>query len=275
MKRRVLFLFSVAIVLIAVICALTSCEAFWQGDKSTTTTAEKRIPPSERDPEVDQLNLDYSENFDEYDIEFIKNMRTLEFSSNPGNDPKPDFNWAMEQMSRENNTFYKVNVNLDNVLYFIAAYENTSQQSAYWLEAGGVIEWHKFCKYEDYESIPENIGDWTLIGNYAVYDCVVEKDILNNVVYNHSCKYYVPLTEGYSEAESKSTYDLYETVIWADVKHYFGRSAPITILHTFKFDYFYGKDIYRYDIDENGVEYLVFSDARYPVLSIVDEMWKK
>lgn len=263
-----------ALTIISSCFALVGCKMCEWISNTTVITTEKRIPPSERDPILDELELNYSDNFNEYDIEFVKSMRVTQFQGNPGYDTNPGFEWAMSQMSTETNTFYKVNIDLSQPLYFISVYE-TAQQSAYFLESGGVVEWHNWHKFDDYSSIPEKIDDWTLIGSYAVYDCVVEKDILNDIVFNHSCKYYVPLTDGYSSDTVKTTYNLYETVVWADLSHFFGRSTPITVLHSFNRYYFYGKDIYKYYVDNEGIEYIVLGETLYSIQSVVETMWKK
>ena len=262
---------------------LAGCE--WGNTSSTmptttTTTTQKKIPPSERDPMLDELDIDYTDNFDEYDIEFIKTMRYEFRPGTSGYDGKIYFQDAMRVLSVENNTFYKVNVEISNVLYFIAVYENYDCENYYILQIGGMVEYVKWRKYTNYNDIPSEIDEWKLIGSYAVYNCEVEKDILNDVVYNHACKYYVALTDGYSPESNQTMYRLYETVVWLDLCKFFGRETPLTVFHTAKLDYFYvnwsnicipGKDIYRYYVDENGVEYL----GNIAIQFIVDEYWKK
>ena len=257
------------LVVVMICTVLSGCEL--SGIFGTTTsTTPKRIEPSERDAILDELELDYTDNFDEYDIEFVKCMRVVQHSL-PGYDERPNFAWAMQKMSRETDTFYKLNIDFSNELYFISVYELNGKSLEYTLEYGGVIEWVKWCKYDNYDDIPSEVDGGALIGAYAVYDCVVEKDILNNVIYNHSCKYYVPLPQGYSKVDYIDVYNLYDLMVWADLSKIFGRTTPITILHTFNIGFFLGKDIYRYSVDENGVEYLDGASIQ----SIVDEYWKK
>ena len=269
----------ICLLLLVVVCiVLIGCE-FSGVQDTTTSTTPKRIEPSERDPILDELELDYTDNFDEYDVEFIKTMRYTRWPGTSGYDKETDFQDAMRVLSAENNTLYKINVEILDVLYFIAVYENFDCEGYYYLEIGGAVERVKWCKYMDYNNIPSEIDEWRLIGSYAVYNCEVEKDILNDITYNHTCKYYVPLTDGYYAENNQSTYWLYETAVWLDLCKLFGREIPLTVLHTAKYDYFYtnldncipGKDIYRYSVDENGVEYLDGASIQ----SIVDEYWKK
>ena len=269
-----------ALTVISSCLALAGCNLF--GEIFGTTGTEKRITPSERDPILDELELDYSEDFTEFDVEFIKTMRYQYFAGLPGYDYQPNFADAMGFLSVNDNTCYKIKVDIQNVLYFIAVYENPGK-GGYFLEAGGIIEWAKWRKFSSYEEISSEIDGWNLIGSYAVHNCVVEKDILNEVVYNQSCKYYVPLTYGYSEDSYITKYDLREDAAWMDMAKLFGRSTPLTVLHTAKYEYCYntydlrwicGRDIYGYYVDENGFEYLSVENSK-TIQEIVDEYWRK
>ena len=286
-------LVSLLIAIVLLCSALVGCGYFENllkpSEENVPTKKKVNILPSERDPMLDELELDYTDNFDEYDVEFIKTMRYEYLPGRPGYDYRPNFVDAMKCLSVETDTFYKLNIDVQSPLYFISVYENPGI-GGYFLELGGIVEWVKWCKYEEYNDIPSEIDGYHLLGSYGVYDCVLEKDILNDVIYNVPCKYYVALANGYEESGNMEKYNLYETASWLDLSKLFGRTTPLTIFHTANHGYYYsyspsypyrnhipGKDIYEYYIDENGVEYLNLGFSNNPkmeIQSIVDEYWQ-
>ena len=280
--------------LILVVCMAFSClalsacvwEKMWGSTTSTVSTegtSHSAIQPSERDPVLDELDLDYSDDFDEYDIEFVKTMRYTQFPGLPGYNHTTSFIEAMNQLDRNKNTSYKMTIDTQSILYFVAVY---GEGGYYFLDLGGVVENVKWCKFSSYGDVPSEMEGKGLIGVYAVHSCVVEKDILNDVSYNNYGKYYVPLTDGYSEKDYKSQYSLSDTATWMDLRKLFGRATPLTVLHTAKSKYFYpydlayacgyvpGCDIYGYYTNEDGGEYL-FPNSDWTIQELVDEYWAK
>ena len=246
---------------------------------------EKVVKPNKRNPIVDQLEFDYSDNFDDHDIEFIKSMR-YEGYPKVSISPKYDFFYAMSRLSREYYTFYKLNIDTQNILYYIAFYD-TLDSLNYLINTGGFSERLKWIKYDNYEDIPSKIDGRELMGTYAVYNCTLEKDILNGTIYNVQGKYYVALIDGDFGIDNVSQYKIYETASWLDLSNNFGNSEVLSIFHTanlypyyaYSADYYSkphipGKDIYPYYIDENGLEYL-FSSKNLTIQSLVDQYWAK
>ena len=252
-----------ALTILSSCLSLVGCNVF--GELLGTTGTEKRIAPSERDPILDELELDYSEDFTKFDIEFIKHMYERNLRTFPPvNDyeKRPDFCNHMEQLSIESNTFYKINVDLQCDVYFIAVY---GAEGTYITQLGGCVDQVKWKKYDSYDSIPQILDGEILLSSYAVYDCVIEKDVINDVTYNYACKYYLPLIDGYYSIENNPYYyGLYDTVLWCDAYGLLGRSTPTTILHTLFFFEDMTKDMYEYYVDENGVEYIVLTRVDYP-----------
>ena len=280
MKKLICFLLLVVVCIVLIGCEFSGVQ------DTTTSTTPKRIEPSERDSILDELELDYSNDFDEYDVEFIKMMRYETMPGLPGYDYRPNFQDAMRALSVENNTFYKIKVDISNALYFIAVYENP-ELGCYFGATGGLVELQKWRKYYNLEDILADIDGWNLAEYYAVYNCNVEEDILNDVVYNQFCKYYVPWFNG--DLEEAGEYALYEYMTWLDLSGHLGRNTPLTILHTAELGYYYsycscyehsrckhslGRDVYGYYMDENGLEYLSLSSSS-TIQSIVDQYWKK
>ena len=250
---------------------LAGCE--WGNTSSTmptttTTTTQKKIPPSERDPILDEFVLDYTDDFDEYDVEFIKHMYERNLTSFPpvNEYEKPaDFCTHMLELNTEENTFYKISVDIENPIYFVAVYNDIG---AYILVLGGCVDMVKWRKFNEYEDIPQSIDGEDLVGVYAVYNCVIEKDILNGVDYNYETKYYLPLTNGYEPCNLAYLYGLCESVLWIDIYKIFGRPTTTVILHTLFFVEDMMKEQYEYFIDENGIEYLAMPFNNYEYFSI-------
>ena len=231
---------------------------------TTTSTTPKRIEPSERDPILDEFVLDYTDDFSESDIEFIKHMYERNLTQFPPvneMEKSPDFCSHMSQLDVNENTFYKINVDVEGKPYFIAVYGQLG--GPYYIHLGGCIDMVKWRKYSEYADIPQTLDGEDLIGVYAVYDCVVEKDVINNVVYNYTTKYYLPIMDEYSPDNLAYTYGLYDSVLWCDSYGLFGRETSVTVLHTLYFFEDMTKDMYEYYIDENGIEYLVMPFKNY------------
>lgn len=263
----------ISIILICSLFAFVGCD---RGNAfSGTTTTHKRIAPSERPAELDTLSLNYTDDFNKYDIEFAKGMYER-VSANKrlpityGYDSYMSFSSHMNILSKETDTFYKVNVDLEGEPYFISVYG--SESSIFLLPLYGDaenVQWHKCYKYDN---IPESIDGLTLIGSYAVYDCVVEKDVLNGTVFDLACKYYLPLVNGYDENNNSFIYGLCESVLWYDAYKMLGRDTPLAIMHTVFFAHVAEKDMFEYYVDKDGVEYLVMPYEHYKYS--VDAAWR-
>ena len=261
-------LISLLLVIIITCSALSGCD--WNdilGEKQTpsiTTTTQKKISPSERDPILDELELDYSDDFDEYDVEFIKHMYERNLTMFPPvneYEKAPDFCTHMSMLNVEENTFYKISVDVENILYFIAVYSN--DVGVYYLHIGGCIDKVKCIKFYTYEDVTQTFDGEDLIGIYAVYNCAIEKDILNGVIFNYQTKYYLPIMNDYDPENLAYSYGLCESVLWCDIYKIFGRPNPTVILHTLFFIEDMMKEQYEYFVDENGVEYLVMPFKNY------------
>lgn len=254
MKKRILIL-AVGLMILCFVFVVHKVIDAGTTDADPTDVSTTRIKAPLRD-----ITFDHGDNFSEDDINLVRFLhdKDCEIAGEPGMRNFGDF-----LDSTYKSTFYKVKVDLKSKPYFISVYKpNNDTPVMFSLEYGGecdyLLKWYKFY---DYDSIPETIDDYILIGSYAVYDCVIESDAKTGESVNRQCKYFVALTQGYSLDNNDYLYGLYDTVLYRDNSS-FANYDWLVIMHRFyhsQTSRFNLRNIYQYHTDENGDEYILFS----------------
>ncbi len=256
--------------ILLVLTIVLSCFAFvgcaWTefinptNNTSSSTTKKK--------PYAKDVEINNGMGFTEQDKDFVKFMYDRGVLSTP---PYIEFvytfgDFVERNVIRNNDaSFYRVDINLNQKPYFIAAYSPDSVESGltpvFSLKEGwlGNITWHKFY---DYDTIPDKIDDLVLRGVYAMYECTIQRDVMNNKEYNISATYFIPLTDGYSDAiaDMNFLYGLTDSVLWYAEKQEIENHYPLFVQARINVAYTYCdyKDMFGLYVDGSGVEYVMF-----------------
>lgn len=258
---------SLIIVFGMLFAALTLIACSFNETTSTTKTMSTNTTTSiKMRPYPIQFNFEYGENFTEADIEVIN---VLNDRNGVGGEPRfLNLGDVIHTLAISNGaTLYKVSVDIYEDPYFISAYGPERGGEVFVgfdIEAGCYAETFLWQKHEDYSDIPDKINDLVLYGTYAIYDCVIERDVINDIDYYYSGLYFVPLTKGFGESfdENNSNYSLCETVYYHHTENSqiteLDRYTQLIIQHSILNGYdSLLKDTYELCTDENGKEYFV------------------
>ncbi len=201
MKKRLILLIVIALACVTLACGLLimNIKAPNTTEKSTTTTTKitttrKPIVPT----------FEHGENLTDEDFYFIQyeaQNRDLGYWV-PEYD---DFSEFLQYMKQPRRTYYKYSVDFGSA-YYICAYLNNDffetwpfSFAPFSVDTGYDVDyfiWHKF-KYG--ETVPKEIGNSYFVGGYILFECTIERDILNNKECHYTYKYFAPLQNGYAD----------------------------------------------------------------------------
>ena len=176
-----------------------------------TTTTTSITTATTREPIVP--TFEHGDNLTDEDFYFIMQHLQAEGTGYPRY-PR-DCSDIVDNYTKRNNQFnstiYQVKIDLNAPSYFICAYMDTEYYKDDLIKPPTMVEyglwvntfvWHKF---ENANDVPTKIDNYDFALAYAVYNCTMEKDLLNGVDTDFSCKYFVPLLDGYSDLQEDIT----------------------------------------------------------------------
>ena len=235
-----------ALTVISSCLALAGCNVFGGilGTTGTTTTTTGGGDPA-------PVTFEYSENFTENDIEFVRMLHGQGASDSSGDRASytlSEIVWFAQ------NGYSLFLMHFENP-YAICGYLKPNETKAYVKGDDGKLYldvtkcvWYK---YYDSESIPKSTDDMELTVSYLLYDCTVIKDISNGTAYDKELTYYL-----------KYTYGRDFDIISPDMITYMGLQPKLE--GDVKFlaqDNVYQK--YEAYVDGDGVEYLFFKHRKF------------
>ena len=253
MKR----LISLLVVVFMICSALVGCKWGNVFNKKATTSHSTTVTTTESLIKMPIApSFECGDNFTAEDVAFVEHLGRVEGVG----EPVPyDFSEII-RMTGISTTLCTAKIDLQSNPYFICAY---ARKDAHFIpfsfdEGCGVqfLIWYKFNSYED---IPKEIDNQTFLGAFAIYDAVIETDIINNKEYNRKCKYYVPLDKGVSEKGIKFQYSLYENVVLRQRCSALNSSDPMFIQNRLYNKYAILVDVYGCYVDDSGTKYFVLS----------------
>ena len=237
----------------------SGCELFGgevtttDGEQTTTTTTTSTTTSTTTQTPLDDepatIEFEHGDNFTEDDIEFVKMLHGQIRNDVAICDLPP-------QYSLENVLSFAKN----GVPLFLARFENPyiicayskPDASEYECDKSGNYEFdatkYVWYKYYDSASILDRIDDMPITMDcYLLYDCVVIKDIVNDIEYNKNCKYYMQYTSEHNLELTKENMLLFDDYS-AQVS---GESKFIPYAE-------YGGATFEVYVDDDGTHYLYF-----------------
>ena len=259
MKR----LISLLLIVITLSSLLVGCDIgkIWNSGTTTSpTTTTTKEPPIE-------APFEHGDNFTAEDVEFVQYLDSLDGITDPSH---TNFSDIISRMG-DKTTLYTVKIDMQSTPCFICAYApKDAQLIPFSFENGCVARFLIWYKFSDYNDIPEEIADQKFLGAFAIYDAVIERDIVNNQEYNRECKFFVPLYDGISEEEIKTQYGLYENVIIRQERKIVDSYEPIFIQNNLYQKFACYRDVYGSYVDNSGIQYFLL--ARTPQKSTDDSL---
>ena len=249
--KKIICLF---LVFITLSLCLVGCD--WKNifSQSTTTTQPKWVAPegvvetTVTDNDGNSIVIAHSDNFTQDDLDFILMLHEGKKATamySPASYTLGDIIWQAQNGSP----------------LFLMHFENPFIICAYLKpygsdDNGGFsfdVSEYLWYKFYDSQAIPSEIGNTTLTGiSYLLYDCIIEKDIVNGVDYNKHCKYYLDYHD-----ESSLSRTFTDMIMWYDGRNIGTRNSK----------FLEENDTYitQYEVfvDEDNNEYLVISGEIY------------
>ena len=242
-------LISLLLVVVFICSALVGCDGGSIFDKETSTTTlkweapEGMVETKVTDENGNLLTITHSNNFTQDDIDFVVMLHD-NYKINAFNEPASytleDIIWNARQKSP---IFLMHFENPYIIVAYLKPYQKSNSNEYNFFDTTKYL----WCKFNDSQSIPNTIGDAKLTQHsYLLYDCIVEKDIINGVAYNKKCKYYLNY---YDESSfNRTTNDM---IVWMSGKN-IGASDSKFIMES-------GIEVTQYEVfvDDNDKKYLV------------------
>ena len=187
MKKAISLL--VVIMLLSSILVGCNVSDFWNDIIPTNTTADTTINEEPESIDPSTLTINHGDNFTEEDIEFVRslhNYRKMYYT------PKIfTFSKMVEDVRQGEGYLYFLDVDMENS-YYICGYLDISIEENLYEWAGGIIDVESYAwfKFEDRESIPEQIDNMNICWTAHIYDAVIVADVGNNTKCNQKTKFY-------------------------------------------------------------------------------------
>lgn len=228
--KRIICLLLVVIMACSVLMACNLEQFFATENKPedsnpTTATTEPTSPPAPDIVSPTKLytpSFVHGDNMTDEDICFIMEHAGNEvpICSYPPYVPN-DVSGFLNYMKARNFTYYEISIDFDAPHYYICAYLDKSWFDNFIIappgtaDSGYLAEYYSWYKFEQNEAIPEEIDNCIFMGGFVLFDCVIEKDLLNGKEYSYECKFFASLRNGYSDigADFASTYEIYNDYI--------------------------------------------------------------
>ena len=255
MKRII----SLLLIVITLSSLLSGCDIgkIWNSGTTTSpTTTTTKEPPIE-------APFEHGENLTNDDIRFI--MEHLEPQGTDGYPLGIPYDFSKELMLLtpfiSNQTIYRIKVDFDTEPYFICAYLNQDLYddpkyevflqyfNPFSYEYGCNIELLEWYRFDERKNIPEKIDNSVFAGAFAIFDCYIVKDILNDKECDYKCKYFVPWDKGFDYVDIESEFKLHSDFL-------------IQKSTDFKFDdsYYIPQNSFK---DSSLLDYLIELDGSY------------
>lgn len=222
----------------------------------STSSVPQKVPKEE----ILTPNFAHGDNLTNEDIYFIMEHAGNEvpICDYPTHVPN-DLSGFLNYMKARNFTYYEISVDFDAPYYYICAYidrswfDNIPLNPPGSAEAGYPAQYYVWYKFEHNEDIPEEIDNYVFRGGFVLFDCLIEKDILNNKEHNYECKFFVSLRNGYSDigTDFASMYKGYNN----------------SILYYYDFDFLF-------DGESSSNKYLFFAPLYYQLYHRI-ERWER
>ena len=270
-KTKLVARLMVVVVLVVSVINLSACE--WKDFFATTQSELKTTKPTsiknqnlpntietvESDIELENgetITITHGKDFNQDDIDFI-----LTFHGNTRNDMEicePLMGYDLEGILTMGKMGHSILLAHFENPYFISAYLKSDAPDYELNKWGDYIfdvtkyVWYKF--YDFNQVVDEIDGMERTDDTYLLYDCTIKRDIVNGIVYNKNCKYYMGFESEYTlKLTAANTLLYYEphfmTNIVGDEKYIPYRE--------------HGGGTLEIYVDENGVEYLYFYYGSY------------
>ena len=202
-------LISLFLVVIFICSALVGCD--WSGifnqsenadDMTSTTTTTTSITTTKPKPQI-VPTFEHGDNLTNEDFYFITNKAEY-FPDSYWVTIYDDFTDFLAYM-QQRETYYEFSVDFSSA-YYICAYLSKDYYETspfpfppFSVENGYLVDEFVWYKFAQCETVPEQIDNCDFIGGFILFDCTIERDILNNKECNYKCKYYAPLENGYAD----------------------------------------------------------------------------
>ena len=204
MKKRIVLIAAIVLVCVALLCGvlIMNFKKLSETEKSTTTTTTSTTKATTtREPIVP--TFEHGDNLTDEDFYFI--IEKAEYLSEPyWVTLYDDFSGFLKYM-KLGITYYEISVDFSSAYYICAYlskdYYETSPFSfpPFSVENGYLVDEFVWYKFAQGETVPEQIDNCDFIGGFILFDCTIERDILNDKECNYKCKYYAPLENGYAD----------------------------------------------------------------------------
>ena len=255
-------LISLLLVIIITCSVLSGCD--WDSliDYITPSTAAPKweapegvIETAMVDENGNSITIAHSDNFTQDDIEFVIYLHG-KLRSVAAIEPPPNYN--LNDILSEGMNGNPIFLSHFENPYFVSAYLK-SDAFEYELNKWGEYKFDvtKYVWYKFYnsEQIVDEIGEMERTKDtYLLYDCIVERDIVNKVEYNKNCKCYM---------EYRGKYVLDK--MFSDMLIYFDSGLVSDVTGNSKFIFYpeFGSGGLEIYTDEDNIEYLYFSYGVY------------
>ena len=263
-------LISLLLVVIFICSALVGCD--WSGifnqsenadDMTSTTTTTTSITTTKPKPQI-VPTFEYGDNLTNEDLYFIK-YEAQDLGLGYWVPAYEDFSGFLEYM--RNKTYYEYSVDFSSAYYICAYLSNDFFETwpfpfaPFSVDDGYEVDyfiWHKF-KYG--ETVPKEIGNSYFVGGYILFECTIERDILNNKECNYTYKYFAPLQNGYEDigVDITSKYSGLNNYILRYSKNFY--NVDYIFLTSTSYQKYYRTDGFTWTIEYNGDMYLMVDSS--------------
>ena len=248
------------LLLVIIACSvLVGCD--WKNIFNKETSPEWEAPEgvvetTTTDKDGNSITIAHSDNFTQDDIEFIMMFNGKMRNDRAVADMPPSYLLGdILSMGQAGEPLFLVHFSNP---YIICAYLKPDSAD-YELNEFGSYKFdatkYVWYKYADSSQIAEEIDGMKLTKDvYLLYDCIIERDIVNNVEYNKNCKYYL-------NYKSEATLNITSS----DMLLYVEPQRVTNIIGDNQFIAYpeYGGGVLDVYIDENAFEYIYFYYGSY------------
>lgn len=171
-----------------------------ENSTTTTTTTTTTTKPK---PQI-VPNFEHGDNLTNEDFYFIQNIAQGQGLGYwiPAYD---DFSGFLQYMKQPQRTYYKYSADFSSA-YYICAYLSKDffetwpfSFAPFSVDDGYDVDYFIWYKFNYGETVPEETENSYFVGGFILFDCTIERDILNNEECNYKFKYFAPLENGYAD----------------------------------------------------------------------------
>lgn len=202
--KKIISLLLVVIIISSLFVGCDLMNIFNQSKVENTTPTTITTPTTTKPKTQIVPTFEHGDNLTNEDFYFIQNIAQDQGLGYwvPEYD---DFSGFLQYMKHPQRTYYKYSADFSSA-YYICAYLSKDffetwpfSFAPFSVDDGYEVDYFIWHKFNYGETVPDEIENSYFVGGFILFDCTIERDILNNEECNYKFKYFAPLENGYTD----------------------------------------------------------------------------